>query len=99
MTKTPEAQAESIEVQDLDAFVKILFGWHQERVKVLQHLLTIPGTGIEIELEGQDTPLVGDYHKGFIFGLNVALGELGKLPFVAEMEEPTDTQVNAQPQP
>jgi hypothetical protein len=42
--------------------------------------------------------LVGEYHKGFIFGLNVALGELGKLPFVAEMEAPSDTQAHGQTQ-
>ncbi len=95
---TPQAQAESVEVNDLNDFVKILFGWHQERVKVLQHLLTTPDTGVEIELEGQATALVGEYRKGFIFGLNVALGELGKLPFVAEMEAPSDTQAHGQTQ-
>jgi len=100
MIKLPEAHAESVEVNDLDAFVKILFGWHQGRVKVLQHLLTVPATGIEMQLDGQDdTPLVGDYHKGFIFGLNVALGELGKLPFVAELEEAASPQTHAQTQP
>ena len=95
---TPQAQAESVEVNDLNDFVKILFGWHQERVKVLQHLLTIPDTGVQIELEGQETPLTGEYRKGFFFGLNVAIGELGKLPFVAEMEAPSDTQAHGQTQ-
>jgi hypothetical protein len=98
MTAITKAHAESIEVNDLNDFVKILSGWHQERVKVLQHLMTIPDTGVQIELEGQDTPLVGEYRKGFIFGLNVALGELGKLPFVAEMETPSDTQAHDQTQ-
>lgn len=96
MTKTPQAEAESMEVDDLNDFVKILFGWHQERVKVLQHLLTIPDTGVEIELEGQEKPLIGEYRSGFIFGLNVALGELGRLPFVAEMETPSDVQTHGQ---
>ena len=57
MTSIPKAHAESIEVNDLDDFVKILTGWHQERVKVLQHLMTIPDTGVQIELEGQDTQI------------------------------------------
>jgi hypothetical protein len=99
MTQLLQVPADSIGVTDLDTFVKHLSNWHQGRIKMLQHLITIPDTGIHVRLEGQDDlPLVGDYHKGFLFGLNVALGELGVLPFVAEMDEPADKSANDQNQ-
>ena len=103
MSEVLKAQADSFEVSDLDTFVKLLFSWHESKVKMLEHLLTIPDADIEVILQDQTKALMsGEYHKGFLLGLNVALGELGKLPFGAELEDgpalATDT-ANEQTQP
>ena len=78
--------AETVVVADIDQFIQLLFGWHDGKVKVLEHMLSIPeGTEITFNNEGTKI-LAGDLHKGFIIGLSLALMELGTLPFAAEMD-------------
>lgn len=77
---------ETLEVETLDMFVKLLTQWHASKVKVLEHMLQIP-EGTEVEYAGLNSkPLTGELHLGFIIGLTVALSELGILPFVTESE-------------
>ena len=92
---TAEAQAtEPIEVDDLDTFVRLLAGWHSNKIQRLEHMLNVPdGITIQIE-EDVEEPLTGDLRRGFRAGILVALGELGKLPFEAEIETNEDTQPN-----
>lgn len=85
-------QPETIEVENLDQFVKILTAWHSEKVQTLKHLLTVPD-GAEFKV-GDDAPIVlmGDMLAGFKFGVELALMQVGTLPFIAEMEnEPAPT--------
>ena len=75
-----------IEIDDLDQFVKILTAWHASKVKILNHLTQIP-EGTEMVSGTSSVILQGDVLKGFVAGIEVALMELGKLPFTYELEE------------
>lgn len=84
---TPPDQQATIEVDDLDHFVKLLTGWHGQKVKVLEHLLTLQG-GIEMQVGDEPSfVLEGDTLKGMKAGIQLALMEMGKLPFEVEMED------------
>ena len=78
--------SETVVVTDIDQFIQLLSGWHQNKVKTLEHILGVP-EGTEVTFNEQAPQLLsGDLHKGFIIGLSLALMELGTLPFGAEME-------------
>lgn len=77
---------DTVEVDDLDHFVTLLIGWHTNKVKVLQHMATLPeGTEMESE-DGIKLMLSGDVLAGFQAGIGLALMELGTLPFAVEPE-------------
>lgn len=79
---------ETIEVQDLDQFVTILTSWHSQKVAVLQHMQTLP-EGSEMVVDGATAPpvvMAGDILAGFKVGIELALIELGTLPFAYEQE-------------
>jgi hypothetical protein len=79
-------QADTLHVQDIDHFIALLFAWHKNRVKTLEHMLTVPeGTEVTFNDEGPQI-LTGDMLKGFVIGLSLGLMELGTLPFAAEMD-------------
>ena len=77
----------TVVVSDLDDFVRTLTGWHTHKVKVLEHMMEIP-SGTEVVFN-KNAPMVleGELLKGFCMGIQLALMELGKLPFEAELEE------------
>lgn len=76
----------TIEINDLDQFVRIMAGWHGQKVKTLKHMLEVPD-GTEM-IVGEDDPtkviLTGDMLAGFKAGIELSLIELGTLPFVYE---------------
>lgn len=79
-------QPETVVVADIDQFIQLLSGWHESKVKALEHMLTVP-EGIEVTFNDEGPQILsGDLHKGFIIGLSLGLMELGTLPFAAEME-------------
>lgn len=81
---TDTAQPETLEVTNLDQFVKVLTAWHNNKVKVLEHMTTLPtGTTMQVG-EGKELALEGDILIGFQAGITLALIELGILPFIAE---------------
>jgi hypothetical protein len=81
---TPE---DTVPVEDMDQFVKLLSNWHTSKVGMLKHMYDIP-EGTEAELNGGDKVIMaGDILKGFRMGITMALAELGSLPFVAELED------------
>lgn len=76
-----------VEISSLDTFVRILSLWHSDKIKVLEHMLDVPeGTSVQLS-EEEAIILTGETHKAFIIGLNLALMELGVLPFSFETEE------------
>lgn len=78
---------DTVPVEDLDTFVKLLTEWHNNRKAVLGHMLTIPeGTEVSVN-DGELHVLEGDLLKGFHIGVTTALIELGTLPFAVEFDE------------
>jgi hypothetical protein len=91
----------TVEVENLDTFVKLLTRWHSRKVATLEHFLKLPdGQVVQIGDE-PEFAVEGDVRKGFILGLNVALMEFGILPFSFEMEEAANdgTQTAMVPMP
>lgn len=76
-------------IDSLDDFVRVLLHWHQNKVGLLMHMMSIPpGTEVSDSETPNEPPLVlqGDALKGFQLGLKTALHEMGSLPFEAELE-------------
>ena len=74
-------------VENIDQFIQLLSGWHEDKVKTLEHMLGMP-EGIEVTFNDEVPQILsGDLHKGFLMGLSLALMELGTLPFGAEVED------------
>lgn len=87
---------EVVTINTVEQFSKILAAWHTQAVQRAQHLLTVPD-GAEFTIgEGEEESTItlsGASLAGFKFGVEMALMQLGNLPFVAELEEepaPTD---------
>lgn len=85
---TESDPVETIEIPDLDQFVTVLAGWHEGKVKVLEHMLQLPeGTEMTVGDDATSTlVLQGDALAGFKAGIEISLMELGILPFVYERE-------------
>lgn len=85
-TKEAPVSPPTIEINDLEQFVRIMAGWHGQKVKTLKHMLEIPD-GTEM-IVGDESPtkviLTGDMLAGFKAGIELSLIELGTLPFVYE---------------
>lgn len=74
-------------VENIDQFIQLLSGWHEGKVKTLEHMLGMP-EGIEVTFNDEAPQILsGDLHKGFLMGLSLALMELGTLPFGVEVED------------
>ena len=74
---------ETLLIKDIDQFVNLLTRWHAEKVKVLEHMLEVPD-GTEMERDGVSVVLTADMLAGFKAGIDLALMELGSLPFATE---------------
>lgn len=75
---------ETLCVENIDHFIALLFAWHENKVKTLEHMMAIPeGTEVSINDEAP-VALSKDLYKGFQIGLSLALLEFGTLPFMAE---------------
>jgi hypothetical protein len=99
--QAPEAEAEeaqrpeTLEIADLDMFVRILHQWHAGKVQLINHMLTIPeGTEMILGDNEQSVTLTGDVLAGFKAGLELALMEFGSLPFVVEVEPDSAEEVS-----
>lgn len=86
--EAPVAPA-TIEIEDLNQFVKMLAAWHSQKVKILEYMLKVP-EGTEMII-GEETPttviLTGDMLVGLKAGIELSLIELGELPFQYETED------------
>ena len=82
----PISIPEVIEVDNLDQFVQILTTWHAEKCAIVQHLLAVP-EGTTFEIGDDSLVLSGPALAGFKFGIEMAMMQLGTLPFVAELED------------
>ena len=75
-----------IEVADLDTFVAYMAAWHSERCALVQHFLGIPEDTV-FEIGDKKLTLIGPALEGFRLGIEIAMMQLGTLPFAAEVED------------
>ena len=94
VVESPEA--ETFPITDVNHFAQLVVAWHKRHVMRVAHYLNIPD-GIEVKID-EDQPIVltGDAYKAFLIAINLALNELGTLPFVAEMEPEEDPPVKVE---
>ena len=78
---------DTLVIEDMNQFVRLLVAWHSEKVKVLEHMLQVPD-GSVMETNGIKATLTGDLLAGFKAGIELALMELGTLPFAYETDPP-----------
>lgn len=79
-----------IPMPDLDTFVRALTAWHSQKMAMLEHLKNIPpGTAFQVGdgTEAKDLVMTAEMLEGFQFGIEMALMQVGDLPFVAETED------------
>lgn len=82
--------AGTVEVDNLDQFVQILCRWHAEKCAQVRHLTQVPeGSSFSIGdgADAKEIVLTGDAHAAFKLGVEMALMQLGTLPFAAEFED------------
>ncbi len=82
--------SDTVVVEDLDQFVQIIAHWHEQKCVAVQHLLQVPeGTEFQVGdgAEATTVTLSGDMLDGFKFGIEMAMMQLGTLPFAAELED------------
>ena len=88
---TEAQKPELIPIQNIDHFIHLIVGWHNNRVALLKHMMALPaGTEMQVN-ETESVVMDGERLEGFKAGLGLALMELGALPFVVETVEPTAT--------
>lgn len=86
-----------VDMNDMNTFLQMLMGWHEHQVALVNHLLEIPeDTEIDRGEGTERITLSGDLRKGLIMGVQMALGYLGELPFVAEFQEEPESQETTQ---
>ena len=85
MSEELEQQDTTITVTSLDQFVQLIAMWHDKAVRATEHMLSIP-EGTEVEYEGKDYKIEGDFRAGYICGLTAGLNNLGTLPFQAYVD-------------
>ena len=77
---------ETIYVESLDDFVHMLVSWHSRKCAILKHMMDLPeGSSMQVG-EGEPVALTGDMLAGFKAGIQLALIELGTLPFQCSTE-------------
>lgn len=81
---------ETITLDSVDSIVRGVMTWHAHHVAVVKHMRDVP-PGSEISFDGQKIVMTPENLAIFQAGINVALSELGTLPFVPEMEEEDPT--------
>lgn len=88
---TEAQKPELIPIQNIDHFIHLIVGWHNNRVALLKHMMALPaGTEMQVD-ENKTVVMDGERLEGFKAGLGLALMELGDLPFVVETVEPATT--------
>ena len=76
-----EPNTETIDVESLDDFVHMLVSWHSRKCAILKHMMDLPeGSSMQIG-EGESVTMTGDMLVVFKAGIELALMELGTLPF------------------
>ena len=86
MSENQTEKPETIEVNDLDHFIKLLVRWHDTKCRLLKHMEEIPEDAV-VEIDGVDHTFTPEMRQGFKLGITIALAELGQLPFGFETDD------------
>lgn len=87
--ETPEAPVAdtTTAIEDVSTFARVFAIWHNRAIATLTHMQQIPpGTEVSVD-DSEKKALVGEYLAGFQLGLDVAMLEIKKTPFVIEFED------------
>lgn len=82
-------ESDMIGIDTIDQFAGYVTRWHQNKVAVLRHMQAIPsGTEMEVTIgdKAQTIKLEGELMAAFQTGLELALIEIGNLPFGVSTE-------------
>lgn len=96
MSDQAPAMNQLMPVQDLSQFVHVLVSWHTRQVNTLKHFQDIP-EGSVMESGDKSVTLTGDVLVGFKAGIEMALMELGTLPFMVEYEAQAANEASSEP--
>lgn len=80
--------------ESLQDFLQKFMPWWENRQAQLEHLTTIP-EGTDLILDDESVKLEGEFHKGFVGGVMVAIMTLGHLPFAVQYSEPEPKESDA----
>lgn len=83
-------------IDNIQTLVAALMTWHDQKVQILEYMMTVP-SGTEMTINDSETIVLdGDALKGFCAGITVALAELGTLPFevTVDAEESPATEAS-----
>lgn len=90
-------EGDMIDISTIDQFAEYVTRWHQNKVSVLRHMQLIPpGTEMEVSLgdKGHTIKLEGELMAAFQAGLELALIEIGNLPFGVSTEDQPESATN-----
>lgn len=75
-------------IPDINEFARLVTLWHQNRLRQLIHLSTIPPeAGVTISVaKNEEITLTGDLYVGFTAGMKLAALIIEELPFMAEID-------------
>lgn len=95
------APSEAVDISDINQFAGMVAVWFKAKQDQLKHLLTVPaGATFEIDENAETSTLIldGSNLTSFKFGIELALMQLGELPFVVEFDEaPAEAPAEAIP--
>lgn len=97
-TNTQEAQpvnGTNHQITSVNDFGQLIMAWHGNVVARVEHLKTVPdGTVVSIG-DDQQITLTGEALSGYKLGLELALYNLGELPFEHVQEEVAESATEA----
>ncbi len=77
-------------ITDIDGVVKIISTWHQNMMSQLVHYKALP-TGTELQVEDEEpVKLEGDFQKGYLLAMDLALSVAANLPNEMSSSEPNE---------
>lgn len=88
------AQSDIIDIETIEQFAAYVARWHQLKLKSLEHMLAIPeGSEATLNINGTETTvkLEGAALEGFKAGVQLAMIDIGNLPFVSSVEGEDET--------
>ncbi len=89
---------DSIPVENLNDFVRLLAGWHANAVAKVNHLQEVPLDSVFQVENDAEIVMTAPVLAGFKLGVELTMAQLGTLPFAVELddEEQESAQTDAE---